>query len=70
MRFIKDFSRLVVPMMRLTRNEVKLKWDDLCEKAFQEWKRRLALAPTLIVLERGRGTQCIVMPQRIDWDVF
>ena len=33
-RFIEDFSRLAAPMMRLTRNEVKFEWNDLCEKAF------------------------------------
>ena len=31
MRFIEDFSRLAVPMMRLTRKEVKFVWDDSCE---------------------------------------
>ena len=53
-RFIEDFSRLVAPMTRLTRKEVKFEWNDQCEKAFQELKRRLTLAPILIVLERGQ----------------
>ena len=51
MRFIEDFSRLAAPMTRLTRKRVKFEWDDLCEKAFQELKRRLTSAPILIVLE-------------------
>ena len=51
MRFIEDFSRLATPMTRLTRKGVKFEWDDLCEKAFQELKRRLTLAPILIVPE-------------------
>ena len=54
-RFIKDFSRLAKPMTKLTRKEVKFKWNDLCEKTFQELKRRLTLAPFLIVPERGQG---------------
>ena len=33
-RFIEDFSRLAVPMTRLTRKEVKFDWDDRCEEAF------------------------------------
>ena len=41
-------------MMRLTRNEVKFEWNDLCEKTFQELKMRLTTAPILIVLERGQ----------------
>ena len=54
MRFIEDSSRLSAPMTRLTRKEVKFEWNDLCEKAFQELKRRLTSTPILIVLERGQ----------------
>ena len=53
-RFIENFSRLALPMMRLTWKEVKFEWNDLCEKEFQELKRRLNLAPILIVPERGQ----------------
>ena len=53
-RFIKDFFRLVTPMTRLTQKEGKFEWNDSCEKAFQELKRRLTLAPILIVSERGQ----------------
>ena len=42
-------------MMRLTRKEVKFDWDDRCEEAFQELKRRLTSAPILIFPERGQG---------------
>ena len=58
-RFIEDFSRLAAPMTRLTRKEVKFDWDELCEEAFQELKRRLTSAPILIVLDRGLG--CVLM---------
>ena len=54
-RFIKDFSRLAAPMMRLTRKEVKFHWDDRCEESFQELKRRLTTAPILIIPDRGQG---------------
>ena len=54
-RFIEDFSRLAAPLTRLTRKEVKLDWDDRCEEAFQELKKRLTLAPILIVPDRGQG---------------
>ena len=53
-RFIEVFSRLVGPMTRLTRKKVKFEWDDLCEKAFQELKMSLALAPIMIVPEQGQ----------------
>ena len=53
-RFIEDLSRLAAPMTRLTRKEVKFVWDDSCERAFQELKRRLTSDSILIVLERGQ----------------
>ena len=55
MRFIEDFSRITAPMTRLTRKEVKFDWDDRCEEAFQELKRRLTSAPILILPDRGQG---------------
>ena len=67
-RFIEDFSHIAAPMMRLIQKEVKFDWDDRCEEAFQELKRRLTSAPILIVPDRGK--QCIVMPRGPDWDVF
>ena len=43
-----------MPMTRLTRKEDKFVWDDSCERAFHELKRRLMSAPILIVPERGQ----------------
>ena len=54
-RFIEDFSRIAAPMTRLTRKEVKFEWDDRCEEAFQELRRRLTTTPILIVPDRGQG---------------
>ena len=53
-RFIKDFSRLATPMTKLTWKEVKFEWNGLCERAFQELKRRRTSAPILVVPERGQ----------------
>ena len=52
-RFIENFSRLAVLMTRLTRKEVKFEWNDRCEKAFHELKRRLTSTRILVVPERG-----------------
>ena len=41
-------------MTRLTRKEAKFEWNELCERAFQELKRWLTLAPIMIVPERGQ----------------
>ena len=62
-------------MTRLTRKEVKFEWNDQCEKAFQELKRRLTSGPILIVLERGQmytvycdaskdGLNCVLMQSK------
>ena len=37
-----------------TKKEVKFKWNDPCERAFQELKKRLISALILIVLKRGQ----------------
>ena len=55
MRFIVDFFRLAAPMTRLTWKEVKFDWDDRCEEAFHELKRRLTTTPILIVPDMGQG---------------
>ena len=41
-------------MTRLTRKKVKFEWNGLCERAFQELKRRLTSTLILIVLEKGQ----------------
>ena len=53
-RFIKDFSQLVLVVTKLIQKEIKFEWNDLCERAFKELKRRLTSAPILMVLERGK----------------
>ncbi|KAL6316893.1 hypothetical protein AAG906_023548 [Vitis piasezkii] len=44
-RFVEDFSRIAAPMTRLTRKGVKFEWNEECENAFQELKRKLTTAP-------------------------
>ena len=41
-------------MTRLTQKEIKFEWNDLCEKAFQDLKRRLTSASILIIPESGQ----------------
>ena len=52
-RFIEDSPRLAAIMTRFTRKEVKFEWNDQCERAFQELKRRVTSAPILVVPEWG-----------------
>ena len=53
-RLIENFSKLVTPMTKLTRKEVKFEWNDVYERAFQELKMRLTSAPIMIVLKGGQ----------------
>ncbi|KAL6225621.1 hypothetical protein ACLB2K_004470 [Fragaria x ananassa] len=71
-RFIEGFSKIALPMTRLTRKNVKYIWDDNCERAFQKLKERLTTAPILTIPESGvpfviysdashQGLGCILM---------
>ena len=44
---------MATPITRLTQKEVKFEWNDLCERAFQELKRRITSTPIMIVPKRG-----------------
>ena len=46
-RFVKDFSKIVTPLTRLTRKNVKYEWSDSCEESFQKLKACLTSAPIL-----------------------
>ena len=73
-RFVEDFSRITAPMTRLTRKEVKFEWNEECENAFQELKRKLTIALVLITPISGdlftvycdastMGLECVLMKQ-------
>ena len=66
-RFIVNFSQLAALMTRLTQKGVKFEWDDLCEKTFQELKRRLTTAPILIVPEQGQRYTLYSDASRDEW---
>ena len=48
-RFVEGFSRLAVPLTRLTQKGVKFEWSEECEQSFQELKRRLVSTPILTI---------------------
>ncbi|RVX14525.1 Transposon Ty3-I Gag-Pol polyprotein [Vitis vinifera] len=73
-RFVEDFSRIAAPMTRLTRKGVKFEWNEECENAFQELKRKLTIAPVLTAPISGElftiycdastvGLGCVLMQQ-------
>src|SRR4030042_643278 len=48
-RFIEGFSKLALPLTQLTRKGQVFVWDAKCEASCQELKRRLTLAPVLVL---------------------
>ena len=46
-RFIKGYSQVVTPIVRLTKKDVPFKWDEECEQAFQQLKTAFTSAPVL-----------------------
>ena len=71
-KFIEGFSRLALPLTKLTRKNQKFVWLEACDKSFQELKKRLTTAPVLILLDPsklfivycdacGQGLGCVLM---------
>jgi hypothetical protein len=46
-RFTEGFSKISLPMTRLTQKGATFEWTTECEDSFQELKRRLTTAPVL-----------------------
>ncbi|GER37331.1 retrotransposon protein [Striga asiatica] len=53
--FIEGFSKIALPLSRLTRKSVKFEWDSRCESSFQELKARLTTAPVLTISDPAQG---------------
>src|SRR5208282_2105307 len=48
-RFVKSFSQISAPMRELLKQDIRFRWTDDCEKAFQELKTALIRAPVLVL---------------------
>ncbi|XP_075096176.1 putative mitochondrial protein AtMg00860 [Nicotiana tabacum] len=46
-RFIKDFSKIATPLCRLLKMDVIFNFDEACQKAFEELKKQLLVAPII-----------------------
>ena len=53
-RFIKDFSKIVRPMLKLTRKDAPFQWDSNCQKFFELLKSRITSASVLRHYDRSR----------------
>ncbi|CAN6465712.1 unnamed protein product [Victoria cruziana] len=52
-RFVQNFSQIISPMTRLLKNSVDLDWSEECERSFLDIKKRLTLAPILVLPKVG-----------------
>ena len=50
-RFIKDLSKILIPLCRLLEKDAKFEFDDSCRSAFEEIKSNLVLAHTMATLD-------------------
>jgi len=46
-RFVENFAKIARPLHNLTKKNVQFKWDEKCENAFNELKKRLTSTPLL-----------------------
>jgi hypothetical protein len=54
-RFIEGFSKLVKPLTSLLEKGKEFKWDEACQKCFEELKKMLTTAPILRMLDIHKG---------------
>ncbi|RVW79287.1 Transposon Ty3-I Gag-Pol polyprotein [Vitis vinifera] len=54
-QFIEGFSKIALPLTKLTQKGVKFEWSDDCECSFQELKNRLVSAPILTIPSGSGG---------------
>ena len=46
-QFIKNYAKIALPLIRLTRKDIKFEWTQECQKAFDHLKQQLISEPIL-----------------------
>jgi hypothetical protein len=73
-RFIKDFSKIAKPMMKLLEKNKAFEWKIECQASFEELRKRLTSAPVLVLLDltkkfeiycdaSRRGLRCVLIQE-------
>ncbi|GAU43740.1 hypothetical protein TSUD_365890 [Trifolium subterraneum] len=75
-RFIKDFSKIALPLSNLLKNDVTFNFDDACKQAFDFLKKALTSAPIIqppdwsipfeIMCDASNYAVGVVLAQRVD----
>ena len=53
--FIEGFSKISLPLTRLTRKNAKFVWSKECQSSFEELKNKLMSTPVLTILSSSEG---------------
>ncbi|KAK8951321.1 hypothetical protein KSP39_PZI003114 [Platanthera zijinensis] len=56
-RFVKDFSKISLPLTQLTRKNISFQWSVDCQSAFDILKEKLTTAPILTIPSGTEGFQ-------------
>jgi hypothetical protein len=73
-RFIKDFSKIAKPMMKLLKKNKAFEWTKECQASFEELRKRLTSAPVLVLPDLAKkfniycdashqGLGCVLMQE-------
>ena len=54
-RFIEGFSKLAKPMIALLEKNAKFVWSEKCLANFEEFKKRLIIAPILVLPDLSKN---------------
>ena len=54
-RFVENFSKIAMPLTKLTQKNVKFFWSATCEKSFHELKKLFTSAPVLALPNKTDG---------------
>jgi hypothetical protein len=67
-RFIEGFSKIVKPLTSLLEKDREFKWTNACQASFEELKKRLTIAPVLVMpdLQKSFDIYCDASRQGLD----
>ncbi|CAN4106298.1 unnamed protein product [Withania somnifera] len=60
-RFVEGFSSIYAPLTKLTHKETRFRWNDACERSFQELKNKLTSTPVLVLPKARTGMRVVLM---------
>ena len=58
-RFIKEFSKIAIPLSRPLEKYAKFDFDDACRSTFEEIKARLVMAPVIETLDWSKDFEIV-----------